>query len=145
MSILPFNWQLRLNAALILMLMEFASILALKMTPRDDSYYLVCGAFNLAIIIVLGKTSRAGLIRDLQIINLVALVVQFGGFLSYWYDAPIQLYNCAIHLLSLVQVLRLLLVGKDDANECRENTSWLHLFRNTYLHWSKGFAKKEKA
>lgn len=125
------------------MLIELASIVTLHHTPRDDSYYLVCAAFNLAIILILPWSSKTGLVIDLQKLNLIALFCQLFGFLSYWYEIPVQIYNLSIHFLSALQLLRLLITRKGDADGIEQNNSWLSVVRHYYLHRDQSMFKKE--
>lgn len=140
----PLDWQIRVNAALILIVMEFMSILALNATPRDDSYYLVCGAFNLAIIWLLTATSNCQLVADLQKLNFLALCFQAFGFISYWLSIPIFYYNIAIHALNFIQIMRLLITRQGDADGVGKNHSWLSMVRDYYLHSDQILPKKEK-
>lgn len=145
MNYAPLDWQIRVKAALILMLIELLSILALNATPRDDSYYLVCGAFNLMIIWLLPAASNVGLIADLQRINFIALCFQAFGFISYWLSIPIYYYNFAIHALNFIQIMRLLITRQGDADGLGEDCSWLSVVRNYYLHSHKIMSQKEKS
>ena len=134
----------RLSIAYLLILIEMSSIIALDFTPRDDSYYLVCSLFNFAIICILPYISKTNLIVDFQHLNFIALIFQCFGFVSYWYELPVVIYNYAIHSISLLQLLRLLITRKGDADECNEDNYWGALVHYYHFYLFKTLLKKEK-
>ena len=115
----------RLSVACFLLFIEAASILALRYTPYNDDYYIVCSVFNLLIILILPFVSTDNIIVDFQYLNLCGFILQGFGFLTYWYEVPVIYYNYAIHALNAVQILRLLIIRVGDADEYRKNNNWL--------------------
>ena len=138
------NLASRLSIAYLLILIEMASIIALGFTPRDDSYYLVCSIFNFAIICILPYVSKTNLIIDFQHLNFIALIMQGFGFFSYWYELPIVIYNYAIHAISLLQILRLLIIRKGDADGYNEDNYWSAMVRHHHFYLFKTLSQKEK-
>ena len=134
----------RLSIAYLLILVEIASVIALEFTPRDDSYFLICSLFNFLIIFALPYVSRTNLIVDFQHLNFAALIVQALGFFSYWYEIPMMLYNYSIHLISLLQLLRLLIIRKSDADGYHEDNYWRVMVRYYHFYLFKILFKKEK-
>jgi len=134
----------RASIAYLLILVEIASVIALEFTLRDDSYYLVCSLFNAIIIFSLPYASRTNLIIDFRYINFAALLIQCFGFFSYWYDVPVLIYNYLIHLISLLQLLRLLIIRKGDADGYREDHYWGVVVRHFNFNLSKIMLKKKK-
>lgn len=104
----------RLKLAAILVLFEIASYFALSITPRDDMYYLVAGAFSFFVIPCLARCGSDQLIIDLIILALFMLVFQFVGFVIYHARLPVEIYNWAIHVILFTQFLRLLITRKLD-------------------------------
>jgi len=95
-------------------LAEVASVIAITLMPFDDNYYLLCGAFNLAIVFGLGLIADNLLVNDLQKLNTLALCFQGAGFFFYWVEIPVWIYNYSIHFITLLQILRLIIVRKGD-------------------------------
>ena len=133
----------RLFIAYFLVLIEIISIVALNNTSRNDSYYLVASVFNFAIIFALPYIVRVNLIVDFQYLNFATFLVQGFGFFSYWYDIPKIFYNSAIHIISLMQILRLLIIRKGDADGLGENYYWDIVVYYFNFHYFKKMFKKE--
>lgn len=104
----------RVKCAVFIVLAEAISVIAIYFSPFDDSYYLLCGAFNLAIIFGLSLIADNLLVNDLQILNTLALCFQGAGFFFYWVEIPVEIYNYSIHIITLLQILRLIIVRKGD-------------------------------
>jgi hypothetical protein len=104
----------RVKCALFIVIAELASVITLYFAPYDDSYYLLCGAFNLAIVFGLRFIADNLLVNDLQKLNTLALCFQGAGFFFYWVEIPVWIYNYSIHLITLLQILRLIIVRKGD-------------------------------
>lgn len=134
----------RLKIAVFLCVMELFSLIVLDHVPYDDTYYLVCGAFNFIIILVLPFICKRVLVIDFQLINLLTLIVQGFGFLFYWCELPTSIYNYSIYALNAIQILRLLVVRKDDVDDINKNNYWITFILNTYFNWFKVLPQKVK-
>lgn len=138
------DWINRLTIAYFLFLVELISIVALKLNPRDDSYYIVASVFNASIVLLLPHIVRVNLVKDFQYLNLAALIVQGFGFYCYWGDIQKIFYNCSIHALSIVQILRLLIIRKGDADGYSKSDHWRIVVHYYHFYLSKILFKKEK-
>lgn len=138
------DWINRLQIAYLLIMAELFSVIALDINPRDDSYYIVASMFNFSIIFILPLVVRVNLIVDFQYLNLAAFVVQGFGFFSYWYECPVIFYNLTIHIISLTQILRIIIIRKGDECEYYENNNWRAVVRYYNFYLSKILFKKEK-
>ena len=120
-----FNW---LAAALSLLLIESAAAICLPYTPYDDTYFIVCGAFNFAHVFILSFFGTSRIVRDMQALALISLCLQFFGFISYHCRIDISLYNDAIHIVVLIQILRLFIKRKGEPRGMGAFYSWLPNF-----------------
>lgn len=132
----------RVKCAVFIVLAEALSVIAIYFAPFDDSYYLLCGAFNLAIVFGLGFISKNLLVSDLQILNTLSLCMQGAGFFFYWAEIPIEIYNYSIHLLMLLQILRLIIVRKGD-DDLAENHHYWFMVHNRNMLGSKRMHKEK--
>ena len=137
------DWINRLQIAYLLIMIELFSVVALDINLRDDSYYIVASMFNFSIIFILPLVVRVNLIVDFQYLNLAAFIVQGFGFFSYWYEYPVIFYNLTIHIISLTQILRLIIIRKGDANGLGENYYWDIVVYYFNFHYFKKMFKKE--
>ena len=115
----------RLKLAAILILFEIVSYFVLSISPRNDVYYIIAGAFSFLIIPVIAKVGCDQLVIDLLKLALFVLIFQFIGLLIYNFEFDVRVYNWAIHILLTAQFLRLLLVRANDGVD--QNNNFLHL------------------
>lgn len=135
--------EIRTRIAFFLVLLEVVSLIALTYVPRDDNYYLVCGCFNLFAVVALPMWCRNMIVIDFQLLNFVALLIQALGFLIYWQKFPVELYNYSIHLTSILQILRLIIVKRGDADGLWQDNYGYTLANHPYFNWLKILFKKE--
>lgn len=115
----------RVLCAIFIVMMELLSVVAITFTPDNDLYYWVCIGFNLLIVIGFYKMEDASIVQDLMALNVAALIVQVAGLFFYWNEIPVFLYNYPIHLITLLQILRLIIIRKDDSDGIHEDHHWL--------------------
>lgn len=119
------NFRSRLAIACWLLLAEVVCRTALHFTPRNDEYYIVCSVFNLAVLLSLPLVVHKDIVIDFQYLNLTGFALQGVGFFSYWYEVPIGYYNWSIHILNVVQVIRLFLYREGDMDDfAKDNNGW---------------------
>lgn len=110
--------------ALSLIFIEISASICLHYVPRDDSYYLVCGVFNLLHILILCFFSKSLLVVDMQQLAFVSFLIQWFGFISYHCVINISLYNSAIWVVVFLQILRLFIKRKGDSHGVGAFHSW---------------------
>lgn len=115
----------RVLCAIFIVMMELLSVVAITFTPDNDLYYWVCIGFNLLIVLGFYKMEDASIVQDLMALNVAALIVQVAGLFFYWNEIPVFLYNYPIHLITLLQILRLIIIRKDDSDGIYEDHHWL--------------------
>lgn len=115
----------RFKLAVILVLFEIASKLALSITPRDDNYYLVAAGFSFFILPFIARTGKDQLVIDILGLALAGLVCQGFGVIFYHSEIPIFIYNWSIGVLLACQFARLFLVRDNDGVD--QNNSYVHL------------------
>jgi hypothetical protein len=147
---------IRLQAAAIIFIAELLSICALILTPANQFYYLVCGGFNLGIIGTLYFMPECDLSISLRRANMIALIVQFYGFLSYCIMAllikfeyietgpswPFLIYNTLIHVINLLQIW--IIFTKKAGDGTQADHSRLPLVRDPYPHWAEIMPKEKR-
>ena len=118
----------RIAAAISLLFIEVVSAICLDYVPRDDSYYIVCGAFNLFHVYILLLIGESLIIKDLMMLSILSLIIQFFGFISYHCRISITLYNLAIYVTVFLQILRLFIKRKGDPCGMGATYSWISNF-----------------
>lgn len=127
----------RVICTLFIVLMEVLAFVALMITPDNDIYYWVCIGFNLLIVLGLHRIDDNLLVADLQKFNVAALVTQGAGLFFYWNELPVWIYNYAIHLITLLQVLRLIIMREEDDDGLDEDHHWVPMVNNRHMRGSK--------
>jgi len=127
----------RVICTLFIVLMEVFAFIALMITPDNDIYYWVCIGFNLLIVLGLHRIDDNLLVADLQKFNVAALVTQGAGLFFYWNELPVWIYNYAIHLITLLQVLRLIIMREEDDDGLDEDHHWFPMVNNRHMRGSK--------
>jgi hypothetical protein len=110
----------RIKAFALIAGVEYVSSLLLPFVPRDDWYFVACAAFNLFTIYGLEKFfAVTQLALDLFVLTILQIAIQVGGWLLYAIGFRPTIYNCSIHIIVIVTLLRILWVGRND----RTNTA----------------------
>ena len=135
--------ETRIRLALFLVLTEIVSNITLDYFPRDDTYYVVCGFFNTAVILLLPILCKKLIIIDFQLLNLAELFVQALGFVIYWQGYPIELYNYSIYLITILIIIRLIIVKRSDIDGFWEDNYWSSLVNYFDSNFPKILSKKE--
>lgn len=104
----------RIKLGSILIFFEIISYLTLSITPRDETYFMVAGAFSLLIMPCFYFTKATLLRTDMMILSLLVVIAQIVGFYLYKEYVSGQIYNIAIYFLLACQVLRLFIVRAYD-------------------------------
>jgi hypothetical protein len=115
----------RLKLGMILILFEVISDYFLKLAPSGDLYYLIAGAFSFLIIPVIAQVGKDQLVIDLLELALLVLITQFIGFIIYHTRLPVTIYNYAIYILLILQILRLMLKRGGDGVD--QHNNFVHL------------------
>lgn len=121
----------RIQLFAILILFEIVSALALEIAPRDETYYLVAGAFSFLILPFIAAVGSDQLVIDLLYLALIMLVFQFIGFLVYHFRFSVGIYNYPIRFLLAAEFLRLIIVRGADGVDKHNN--FMHLLRGSNL------------
>jgi hypothetical protein len=121
----------RIKLAIILFVFEIVSKLALSITPRDETYFLVAGAFSLLIMPCIYLTENTSLRTDMMVLALLVVITQVVGFYLYKEYVTGKIYNVIIYLLLACQVVRLLIVRAYDGGYPIANSFSL-LHRDTF-------------
>jgi hypothetical protein len=94
----------RLKIVAIIIFFEIASYLSLSITPRDDTYYLVTGAFSLGIIPCILHVNSEKLGLSVGFLAVLVVIFQGVGYLIYHKEYPVWIYNSAIKILLISQI-----------------------------------------
>jgi len=104
----------RIAAAISLLFIETVSAICLNYLHRDDSYYIVCGAFNCLHVYILWLIGESLIIKDIMMLSILSFIIQIFGFTSYHFGINIKIYNYSIHVIVFLQFLRLFIYRKGD-------------------------------
>ena len=118
----------RIAAAISLIFIEITAAICLNYVHRDDSYYIVCGAFNCLHIVILWLIGESLIIKDIMMLSILSFIIQIFGFISYHCRIPITLYNLAIYVTVFLQILCLFIKRKGDPCGMGATYSWMSNF-----------------
>lgn len=109
--------QNKVYAAAALATIEVVSYATLKLFPYDHWYFVVCGAFNAALVLWFCFCHTSNLAVDLSTANYAAAISQFIGWILYELYFDSNIYNSIIHALSAFQIWRLFWTENDEHTE----------------------------
>lgn len=137
--------MIRLYCTMIMLWVELTAFFALEITTYDDSYYIVCGGFNFANLLLLKRLPSVRLVCDIQLLVLCSLTVQFFGFLSYHFYYDTIFYNSLTWLFVILQIIRLgVNLRADDDDRDYKNNNWLSILCSSTGYWAKTIFKVQK-
>lgn len=139
----PEDLKAKLEVAKFLFIIELGSLAGLGMTPKTDLYYVVCWVFNFMAVLGLPIFIKQKISLDFQILNTIVMVIQYLGFLGYWFGWPVQFYNVAIHVSTAVQFIRLVITRKGDSDGFFEDSYWNAFIHSPVARGCKFLYKKE--
>ena len=111
-----YELKARIFALSFLVFVEWSSTYVLEYVPANDWYFVVCGIFNIATLLIFTALSSRPLMVALVKLTFLQLLIQFMGWCIYAISMTPLFYNCSIKVLVLVTFFRILWVGKDDRN-----------------------------
>lgn len=126
---IKFDKEGRIFALLLISAVELASVQLLPFVPRDDFYFVACGAFNLLTLSRLSVVPATSLIVDLAKLTFIQLCLQCLGWILYASEIKPYFYNASIPLIVAVTYIRILLTGEYDGNAA-SNTRWSFIHIN---------------
>ena len=135
------RWRDRFAVALAIgaiALLHRAVFGAVENSPAGMLWYHGGAAlFDGATIVIAAHALQGQLSYDMQRLGICAMIVNFMGWLAYLAYLPPAPYNAAIVALSYVQWVRLLWIGRHDANHLgRDLVRWDHS-GGTKLHFTE--------
>lgn len=116
----------RLLGLLLITLTEFSAVQLMPYVPRDDFYYVVCGAFNLVTLAALQSIGSASVTVDLAKLTFAQLCIQAIGWVLYSRYLSPDFYNVSIHAIVAATYARILIKGRDDGAEDDFDRSIFH-------------------
>lgn len=124
------NWTERFYALILIGSIEFISSYLLPYSPRNELYYMFCGAFNAITLSILVTRFRYTLLaRDLFQLTVIQSGIQLLGISLYFLAKifpitrellPVSIYNDAIYIIVVVTFLRIIIVRDGDESAARK-------------------------
>lgn len=143
------NWLERFYALCLIGGIELISSYLLPFSPRNELYYMFCGAFNaLTISILITRFHYTQLSRDLLRLAVAQAAIQLSGIVLYLLPKlspivreifPVGIYNYGIHIVVALTFLRILIVRKGDESAARAyRRSLFGIRRDSRVSHTKG-------
>lgn len=88
------------------------------------TYYAAAACFDLVTIVILSKVSNSRLSIDIQLVTFSSLLVNALGYMAYEAGVSSFYYNTALSAVLFVQLVRLLIVTRDDDREAEDSALW---------------------